>query len=40
MTVDAALATLDFALRWRLLGEREHAALTARTAGLFGPMPD
>ncbi|MGV8826275.1 DUF4743 domain-containing protein [Methylibium petroleiphilum] len=40
MTVDAALATLDFALRWRLLGEREHAALTARTAGLFGAMPD
>ena len=40
MTVDAALATLDFALRWRLLGEREQAALTARTAGLFGAMPD
>ncbi|MBN9205617.1 NUDIX hydrolase [Methylibium petroleiphilum] len=40
MTVDAALATLDFALRWRLLGEHEQAALTARTAGLFGAMPD
>ena len=40
MTVDAALATLDFALRWRLLGAREHAALTARAAGLFGAMPD
>lgn len=40
MTVDAALVTLDFALRWRLLGAHEHAALTARAAGLFGAMPD
>lgn len=40
MTVDAALVTLDFALRWRLLGAREHAALTARAAGLFNAMPD
>jgi 8-oxo-dGTP pyrophosphatase MutT (NUDIX family) len=35
MTVDAALVTLDFALRHRLLGNDEHAALSARMAALL-----
>jgi 8-oxo-dGTP pyrophosphatase MutT (NUDIX family) len=36
MTVDAALVTLDFLLRHRLLPEPEQARLQARTAGLWG----
>lgn len=39
MTVDAALVTLDFALRWQLLAPSEHAALAARAAALFAAMP-
>lgn len=35
MTVDAALVTLDFALRHRLLGAADHARLAERAAGLF-----
>ena len=38
MTVDAALVTLDFALRHRLLAADQHAALQARAAPLWrGP---
>ncbi len=40
MTVDAALVTLDFALRHRLLADAAHAALTARSAPLFRAPPD
>ena len=36
MTVDAALATLDFALRHRLLPAEEAEALARRAAPLFG----
>src|SRR5574340_87401 len=35
MTVDAALVTLDFALRRRLLGAAEHAALQAAAQPLW-----
>ena len=35
MTVDAALVTLDFALRHRLLAAADHARLAQRTAHLF-----
>jgi len=35
MTVDAALVTLDFALRHRLLGAADHAALSAVANDLF-----
>ncbi len=35
MTTDAALVTLDFALRHRLLPAAEHAALAACSAGLW-----
>ena len=35
MTVDAALVTLDFLLRHRLLPPHEHAVLTARAAALW-----
>lgn len=35
MTVDAALVTLDFALRHRLLGAADQARLAERAAGLF-----
>jgi 8-oxo-dGTP pyrophosphatase MutT (NUDIX family) len=35
MTVDAALVTLDFALRHRLLDAASHARLSARVAGLW-----
>ena len=35
MTVDAALVTLDFALRRRLFDALTHAALSAAAAGLF-----
>jgi len=35
MTVDAALVTLDFLLRHRLLPVAEHEALAARAAGLW-----
>jgi 8-oxo-dGTP pyrophosphatase MutT (NUDIX family) len=35
MTVDAALVTLDFALRHRLFDAPAHAALSAAAAGLF-----
>ena len=36
MTVDAALVTLDFALRRRLLAEQAHEPLAARLAPLLG----
>jgi 8-oxo-dGTP pyrophosphatase MutT (NUDIX family) len=36
MTTDAALATLDFALRHRLLDAATHARLEAEAAGLWG----
>ena len=36
MTVDAALVTLDFALRHRLFDAPSHAALTAASADLLG----
>jgi hypothetical protein len=35
MTVDAALVTLDFALRRGLFDTASHAALRAAAAGLF-----
>ena len=35
MTVDAALVTLDFALRHRLLEASEHEALARRAASLW-----
>jgi hypothetical protein len=35
MTVDAALVTLDFALRHRLLPDSSHEALAARLAPLL-----
>ena len=35
MTVDAGLVTLDFALRHRLFGAPDHAALSAAAAGLL-----
>jgi hypothetical protein len=35
MTVDAALVTLDFALRRGLFGATRHASLSAQAAGLF-----
>jgi hypothetical protein len=35
MTVDAALVTLDFALRHRLFDAATHGALEAAAAGLF-----
>lgn len=35
MTVDAALVTLDFALRHRLLPAADHARLAGQAAGLF-----
>ena len=38
MTADAALVTLDFALRHRLLGD-QHAALAARSADLWVDLP-
>ncbi|MCA0242555.1 MAG: DUF4743 domain-containing protein [Proteobacteria bacterium] len=37
MTVDAALVTLDFALRHRLLADDAAAALAARSAALWAP---
>ncbi|MFT3818939.1 MAG: DUF4743 domain-containing protein [Rubrivivax sp.] len=39
MTVDAALVTLDFALRHGLLPAAEQAALAARSAGLWVDAP-
>lgn len=39
MTVDAALVTLDFALRRKLLGAAQHAELHARHAALRAPVP-
>ena len=39
MTVDAALVTLDFALRHRLLDTRTHGRLAARAAALWVAEP-
>jgi 8-oxo-dGTP pyrophosphatase MutT (NUDIX family) len=39
MTADAALVTLDFALRHRLLPAAAHEALTARAAALWVELP-
>ncbi len=39
MTVDAALVTLDFLLRWRLLADDEHETLGQRLDALRAPRP-